>query len=65
MYNSSIMMYYDPNMIHVYSIHKKRGEGNIYGNIMYNSIEIDGLPFWKMDKMVTFHGYVTNKQMVS
>ena len=44
---------------------KKKTGGNIYGNIMYNSIEIDGLPIWKMDKMVTFHGYVTNKQMVS
>ena len=27
MYNSSIMMYYDPNMIHVYSIHKKKNGG--------------------------------------
>ena len=41
-------------MIHLYSIHPNM--------LMYNSIEIDGLPFWKM---VTFHGYVTNKQMVS
>ena len=33
MYNSSIMMYYDPNMIHVYSIHKKKTGGETYMEI--------------------------------